>query len=546
MFKHILFISAFYSIAVSATNLNLSSRDIGNGGDVIDCQDVMIAPRLLDYYEMEQMRGIPIDISINATLDETMQILLQRIAIVNPILSETFRINYENFNKEAAFVPNATLVDIPDSKHVAIPKGCDVKQIVIQQAPKMPKDKRYIVSKDLWDRMSARDRAGLIMHELIYREVLDRAENSIAVRYLNAIYATGSYPREIEEMIEIGKALPFESLEYRNMRFLNDHQKGYQLAGGKLYEIRAYQYVVKSPKGLIEINFDYFDKTGRRLEVKPGIWGINLQSDHDFGRLLGAVSGFDVRYLWVDESGGIQVIKADSSRSPQLQTPSYRLTLNSSNEYLTYPNGLLLEASCGGGNDFVTIGDQTFTQTYDNGLDSCKFTPTSEIDRVMMHRRDALKWTDSNRTYVLEGSHVVLGVFPNTKTIRYFGTRHKYKMKFSWAGGRIAVADGEVYENGDIKRANHPYKLFLNRKIISIDKPVFARDGKLRAAIALEDLSMQDANNQPFVVKKNQTFWLDANGKVIGTGKEKSIDIPGRGSVRRYFIDIPDDPVAEY
>src|SRR5205085_1885391 len=45
----------------------------------------------------------------------------------------------------------------------------------------------YTINKDLWDRMNTNNRAGLILHEIIYKEALrDGQHDSVKARYFNA------------------------------------------------------------------------------------------------------------------------------------------------------------------------------------------------------------------------------------------------------------------------------------------------------------------------------------------------------------------------
>jgi hypothetical protein len=92
---------------------------------------------------------------------------------------------------EAKFVTDVKLVDISDSDHIFFPKGCTVEQIVIQRTPELPGEKRYYVNSILWDQLSASNRAGLILHEVLFRHALlnIKTKSSRLTRFLTGITA---------------------------------------------------------------------------------------------------------------------------------------------------------------------------------------------------------------------------------------------------------------------------------------------------------------------------------------------------------------------
>lgn len=166
----------------------------GNGGDAIVCRDetkTIKSAELLDYYEGRVLRGIHAKVGIEGqSYQEMVEILLKRIAVKNPSRANLYREWYQKFFSEAVLLPAITLVDIPDSQHIAMPVGCGVEQIAVQMEPRFPQDKRYTLSKDLWDSLSELGKAGLLIHELMYREfITEGATDSVNVRYLNSLYA---------------------------------------------------------------------------------------------------------------------------------------------------------------------------------------------------------------------------------------------------------------------------------------------------------------------------------------------------------------------
>ena len=82
------------------------------------------------------------------------------------------------------------LSDVPDSMEVTIPRGCVKEQLVNQQLPVFPEDKRYTIAKSIWERMDTDQQALTVLHEAWYRLTLDEGANdSRWARYMNGLFA---------------------------------------------------------------------------------------------------------------------------------------------------------------------------------------------------------------------------------------------------------------------------------------------------------------------------------------------------------------------
>jgi len=175
-----------------------AGRIVGNGGDVVVCRGAnnsILSIELLDFYEARVERGQAIQLDPNKTVEENVAIYMDRLGSYDLYQKQRFQAYYQEFNNEARFMAGVELVDIPDSDHISFPAGCKVEQIAIQKNPKYPGERRYSINEDLWNQMTTADRAGLIMHEIIYRdtvEMVDQLEedvNSIPTRFLNSTIA---------------------------------------------------------------------------------------------------------------------------------------------------------------------------------------------------------------------------------------------------------------------------------------------------------------------------------------------------------------------
>ncbi|MGE3973033.1 MAG: hypothetical protein AB7F59_00755 [Bdellovibrionales bacterium] len=164
----------------------------GNGGDVLICPNKK--PELLDYYEARTLPKTKLKIDLGPThlsVPEKIDYVLKRLARVSPYRAKYYGQLYSTFNNEVSFVPDANLKDIPDSDELVIPKGCELKQAAIQTTPKFPDDPRYTIDETIWKQMDNYSQAGLILHEIVYRDALqDNHINSIPTRKLNGLIAS--------------------------------------------------------------------------------------------------------------------------------------------------------------------------------------------------------------------------------------------------------------------------------------------------------------------------------------------------------------------
>lgn len=168
-------------------------HEVGNGGDAVVCDDGRVL--MLDLYEGATRYGFTYDWLSNAASPlENVEQVLSHWRAIDPILVDRFSQEASAFFQNANFLSDVVLTDIPDSQHIAIPNGCAIKQIAIRREPSFPREKRYTVSQDLWDAMDSANRAGLILHELIYNWAVTQGhENSINARYLSAFLASTDY-----------------------------------------------------------------------------------------------------------------------------------------------------------------------------------------------------------------------------------------------------------------------------------------------------------------------------------------------------------------
>jgi hypothetical protein len=81
-------------------------------------------------------------------------------------------------------------------------------------------DKIYLIDRDLWERLDNNNKAGLVLHEIIYREsIRGGAVNSRAVRKYNGLILTGELLKtNWNDLTTLYKSLYFEEFDYRDFR----------------------------------------------------------------------------------------------------------------------------------------------------------------------------------------------------------------------------------------------------------------------------------------------------------------------------------------
>ncbi|MFS4460723.1 hypothetical protein [Bdellovibrio sp. HCB2-146] len=162
------------SIILAATHswaLTIGGSGAGNGGDVILCSGVPSRPeiQLLDFYELELFENLkPLVVeSTPGSAHDKAAAAIRTLQNVSPIRMERYLDELNHFMSRITFV-RYELPNLPDDLNVVMPKGCSLQQIAIQQKPTgVP---LYTVNENLWNRLDENQKAGLILHEIVYSE----------------------------------------------------------------------------------------------------------------------------------------------------------------------------------------------------------------------------------------------------------------------------------------------------------------------------------------------------------------------------------------
>lgn len=176
-------------LVLHAAPLQAQNR-VGNGGNVVACvegKDARLrSARLLDFYESDHTfpaRDGKADYA--AIISERLEALKKK----DQALAAQYTERWESMRKELSFREGIALTEVDDSEHVFKPadKNCAVKQIALRKNNVAPGEPRFIVNKDYWEKLAPVDRAGLVLHEIIYEHFFKLGEkNSVKARAFNA------------------------------------------------------------------------------------------------------------------------------------------------------------------------------------------------------------------------------------------------------------------------------------------------------------------------------------------------------------------------
>ncbi len=172
-----------------------ASNKVGNGGNILKCENGAERPaQLLDFYEGSITSGSTTAIS-NA--NDIVIERLKKLEAIHPSLGSSYLARFKKMVDEIEFRGDIELVAIDDSKHIAVPKGCQVVQIAVRRTDMSESGKRFLIRQDLWAGLPAFQRAGLLTHELIYEYLAKLGEvDSIKARKLNALLFTSDLDKE--------------------------------------------------------------------------------------------------------------------------------------------------------------------------------------------------------------------------------------------------------------------------------------------------------------------------------------------------------------
>ena len=198
-----------------------AGHEFGNGGGVVVCRRPILktikSVELLDFYEARTIRNTQIDLGdTKKDWKSLVQLVIERVRPRSELRYQLYKKWFSSFESEALFLKNADFTQVSDTAHIAVPRGCQFEQAAVQKTPEFRGDPRYYISADIWAHMNDTQRAGLVLHEIIYREALGYGHTySSRVRYFLGKLASN----EIAKMndLEFVKLLNEVHFEYADL-----------------------------------------------------------------------------------------------------------------------------------------------------------------------------------------------------------------------------------------------------------------------------------------------------------------------------------------
>lgn len=191
----LLLLLSFWSSVSSAGNR------VGNGGDVLLCTPAAKDGeriQLLDFEEAESSKLIDPG---STKANDILRGRLERLKKLAPELSAQYFRRIESIHRELEFKTGVALVNVNDSLHSDLPddQACSLRQIVIRKNFSTENEKRFVIDAKLWEKLSELNRAGLIMHEVIYEHFWKLGQtDSRRARKLNHLI----FSKQFETMTE--------------------------------------------------------------------------------------------------------------------------------------------------------------------------------------------------------------------------------------------------------------------------------------------------------------------------------------------------------
>ncbi|MCB0341057.1 MAG: hypothetical protein H6626_12090 [Pseudobdellovibrionaceae bacterium] len=215
--------SVVLSFCLISTTTMAGGRLVGNGGDIVVCENSkneVERIEVLDHYEAKTLRGQTVNLGdSNVSVREKIDIATQRMARLAPEHAQRYENWAEDFLTEAQFLDDVDLVDIPDSQHSILPKNCRIQQIINQASVLLPRQKRYTIDNYWWQQLNNTQKAGLILHEVVYRDTLSQGqENSLSARWLSSLMASENLETmPLREFVGLMQQLEFTALQIQNV-----------------------------------------------------------------------------------------------------------------------------------------------------------------------------------------------------------------------------------------------------------------------------------------------------------------------------------------
>lgn len=257
-------LKTYLGLAMLILSMNSFAGQGGNGGDAVVCSDGSV--RLLDYVEGEfygqkiSLEGDDLREKVFNTLDrlkgaspnfvKNLKNYSDELILDINTLMSNLDLSIEELNKKtkSTSFTDGDLVDLPDSDHKVVPKGCEIKQVAIHADPANFIQRRYVMQANLVSAMDLTHQAGLVIHEAIYRiaSLKLKHESSIQTRSLNTYIASDLILSDTKEKI-VERLVDFEMQDNKREKrsdycIVDFYKQGLYLDSDHIYVEENYIY----------------------------------------------------------------------------------------------------------------------------------------------------------------------------------------------------------------------------------------------------------------------------------------------------------------
>lgn len=195
-------------------------QNVGNGGAVAKgtCDGfdpTLLVTEVLDFYEVRHLFQIAPDLGpMELNVSAKVEMALDRLARLDPDRAETYRGWFRSFDEESRdhepLMPFPPLKDAGDTSRL-LRSGCHLEKIIDQSEPTSTiSNKRYLIRRQQFESLDNDSKAGLILHELFYRDAIARGHaTSIKARIMTGLFASKeveswTLERYVQVMTEYG------------------------------------------------------------------------------------------------------------------------------------------------------------------------------------------------------------------------------------------------------------------------------------------------------------------------------------------------------
>lgn len=220
---------------------------IGNGGDACvyyDHEGQIQNIEILDIYEARTRWGLELNMGEpSEPYEQKISRILERVKVYDIYRYHTYKAKFEKFHENAVFWPDANLPNIEDSNHITLDKKCDLRQIAIQNYKRVAGDKDFIISEYLWNKLDEINKAALVLHEIIYQEMVNKFghQNSTHARYYNVLLMSDKLGGERKlKNFYVNDLLKAANMDYS--------------IKGRVYDLKYFKIIFKNNEQLARIS----------------------------------------------------------------------------------------------------------------------------------------------------------------------------------------------------------------------------------------------------------------------------------------------------